>query len=167
MRAFEVPKPEGARAFEVVGIPLGEPGFYVVELASPRLGSALLGDARTRYVATAALVTNLAVHLAWGREASLVWVTTLDRAEPVAGAAVRISDYGTGAALWEGATGADGIARVPAGALPDPHGWSYCGDSSSHPLFASARTPDALGFTASSWNRGIAPGDFGLETARW
>src|SRR5262249_36012354 len=66
IRDFSVPKPEGARAFEVVGIPLGQPGFYVVELASPRLGAALLGDTRTRYVATATLVTNLAVHFEWG-----------------------------------------------------------------------------------------------------
>jgi len=35
------------------------------------------------YVPTAALVTNLAVHFKKGREASLVWVTTLDQAEPV------------------------------------------------------------------------------------
>src|SRR5262245_28759828 len=62
-RSFTVPKPGGAREFEVVGIPLGDPGFYVVELASPRLGAALLGEDRPRYVATAALVTNLAVHL--------------------------------------------------------------------------------------------------------
>ena len=39
---LQVPKPDGARAFEVVGIPLKKPGFYVVELASPRLGAALL-----------------------------------------------------------------------------------------------------------------------------
>ena len=26
------------RAFEVIGIPLPKPGFYVVELASPKLG---------------------------------------------------------------------------------------------------------------------------------
>ena len=35
-RAIKVPKPGGARAFEVVGIPLKQPGFYVVELASPQ-----------------------------------------------------------------------------------------------------------------------------------
>ncbi len=31
------------RPFEVVGIPLPEPGFHVVEIASPMLGAALLG----------------------------------------------------------------------------------------------------------------------------
>ncbi len=39
------PSPLGARAFEVVGIPLKQPGFYVVELASPKLGEALLAGA--------------------------------------------------------------------------------------------------------------------------
>src|SRR5262249_34281688 len=144
VRAFEVPKPAGARAFEVVGIPLEKPGFYVVEFASPRLGAALLGDGRTRYVATAALVTDLAVHLEWGRAAPLVWVTTLDGGEPVAAAHVQISDSCTGTRRWEGETGGDGIARVPSGALPDPRrsGWPglRCGEfETEHPLFASAR----------------------------
>lgn len=38
---FAVPKPNGSKAFEVVGIPLAGPGFYVVELASPRPGRGL------------------------------------------------------------------------------------------------------------------------------
>ena len=45
----------------MIGIPLKTPGFHVVEIASPRLGQALLGEARPRYVATTALVTNLSV----------------------------------------------------------------------------------------------------------
>jgi len=167
MREFSVPKPAGARAFEVVGIPLAGPGFYVVELASPRLGAALLGDTRTRYVATATLVTNLAVHLEWGRESSLVWVTTLDRAEPVADADVQISDYCSGARLWEGDTDADGLAHVPSGVLPEPHSWERCGPGSPSPLFASARAEGELGFTASFWDRGIEPDDFGLPMSRW
>ena len=36
----------------------------------------------------AALVTNLSVHFKQGRESSLVWVTTLDRAEPAPGAEI-------------------------------------------------------------------------------
>ena len=35
------------------------------------------------YVPTAAFVTNLSAHFKWGRESSLVWVTSLDKAEPV------------------------------------------------------------------------------------
>ena len=77
---------------EVIGLPLGEPGLYVVELASPKLGSALLGKPAPIFVPAAALVTNLSVHLERGREASLVWVTTLDEARPVGGAQVSIAD---------------------------------------------------------------------------
>ncbi len=67
--------PGGGKQFEVIGIPLTKPGFYVVELASPILGQALLGRKATRYVNAAALVTDMAVHFKWGREASLAWVT--------------------------------------------------------------------------------------------
>ena len=83
----------GARAFEVVGIPLKQPGFYVVELASPKLGAALLTGSHpgakggeVYHVSTAALVTNLAVHFKQGRENALAWVTALDSGTPVAGA---------------------------------------------------------------------------------
>ena len=62
---------------------LAQPGFYVVEFASPQLGRALLGRDAPRYVATAALVTNLAVHFKWGAERSLAWVTSLDTGKPV------------------------------------------------------------------------------------
>jgi len=41
LQRFTLPKPHGRRAFEVIGIPLREPGFYAVELESPRLGAAL------------------------------------------------------------------------------------------------------------------------------
>ena len=44
------------------------------------------------YVPTATLVTNLSVHFKWGTEQSVVFVTTLDAARPVAGAAVTLRD---------------------------------------------------------------------------
>jgi uncharacterized protein YfaS (alpha-2-macroglobulin family) len=160
-----LPKPLGEKEFEVVGIPLEKSGFYVVELASPKLGASLLGENKPRYVATAALVTHLAVHFKWGREASVVWVTTLDKAEPVKGAEVRIGNYCSGQQLWTGTTGEDGIARIGPDVLGKPYGYSGCEeDSGSAPLFVSARTPDDLGFTVSSWNNGILPSDFNLRT---
>ena len=116
VRQVALPAPDGgtkeARPFEVIGIPLPAPGFYVMELASQRLGAALLGKPAPMYVRTSALVTNLAVHLKVGRENGAVWVTTLDGAKPVAGADVRISDC-FGKPLWRGVTGADGVAMVP------------------------------------------------------
>jgi len=164
--AFSVPKPLGGKAFEVVGIPLTNPGFYVVELASPKLGAALLGEAKPRYVATSALVTNLAVHFKWGRESSLVWVTTLDKAEPVPRAQIRISNYCQGTLLWQGTTGPDGMAAIEGGRLPEPNDERACGawNESTPPVFVSARTADDLSFTISGWNQGIQPANFGLAT---
>ncbi|MEI7868352.1 MAG: MG2 domain-containing protein [Candidatus Methylumidiphilus sp.] len=162
--SFDLPKPEGAKAFEVVGIPLKQPGFYVVELASPRLGVALLGEDRPRYVATSALVTNLSVHFKWGRESSMAWVTTLDQAKPVADAEVRVSDFCTGAEFWRGRTGADGTAKISGtGVLPAMDSSNHCYDgASSHPLFVSARTGEDMSFVASGWSKGITPYDFQL-----
>jgi hypothetical protein len=83
-KSFTMPKPNGAKAFEVVGIPLGKPGLYIVELKSARLGSLLLGKNAPMYVPTAALVTNLSVQFKQGAANSMVWVTTLEDARPVA-----------------------------------------------------------------------------------
>ena len=124
----------------------------------------MLGDNRTRYVATAALVTNLAVHFEWGRESSLVFVTTLDAARPVADAAIRVSDSCTGQELWSGRTDRSGVARIAAG-LPEPQEWASECSGARHPLMVSARTNDDLSFTLSSWNRGIRPSDFQLPPA--
>ena len=151
--ALEIPKPEGAKAFEVVGIPLKKPGFYVVELESRRLGQALLGRDAPMYVPTAALVTDLSVHLKRGRESSLVWVTSLDSGLPEAGAKVSIADA-NGKILWRGETDAQGIARptIPADSqLPEGHPWR---------LMALAERGGDYAFTFDSWTEGIEPWRF-------
>ena len=162
--SFDLPKANGAKAFEVLGIPLKIPGFYVVELASPRLGAALLGEERPRYVATSALVTNMSVHFKWGRESSLVWVTTLDQAKPVADAEVRISDFCSGAEFWHGRTGLDGTAKITGtGVLPEVDSSNDCYEgSSSHPLFITSRSGEDMSFVVSGWSKGITPYDFQL-----
>jgi len=149
-----------SRQTEVVGIPLGGPGFYVVELASPKLGAALLGRDQTRYVVTAALVTNLAVHFKWGRESSRIWVTRLDDAAPVVGAQVAIDDYCDGTSRWRGRTGADGVAIVDE-TLGAPQSSASC-TYTQKPLMISAQTSDDFGFVVSSWDQGIRPWDFAL-----
>jgi uncharacterized protein YfaS (alpha-2-macroglobulin family) len=90
---FTMPKPGGGKAFEVVGIPLRKPGFYVVELASPKLGAGLALGKGPAYVSSAALVTNMVAHFKHGAESSLVWVTSLDKGKPVAQAQVAVRDY--------------------------------------------------------------------------
>jgi alpha-2-macroglobulin len=153
--------PSGGKDFEVVGIPLKDPGFYVVELASPMLGKALLGRPTTRYVSAAALVTNMAVHFKWGREKSLAWVTTLDGAAPVAGADIGISDSCTGKQIARGTS--DKYGRLMVNGLPDPETYGGCDENSSHPLMVSARKSGDFSFTLTAWGKGIAPGDFDLN----
>jgi len=95
----------------VIGIQLDNPGLYIVELASPRLGLSLLEKSQPMYVPTVALVTNLAVHFKWGREGSLIWVTTLDEGRPMPAAQVAVYDC-RGTALWSGVTDQQGLARI-------------------------------------------------------
>lgn len=162
---FEITRPVGGKTLEVIGIPL-EPGFHVVELASPRLGAALLGPGKTRYVAATALVTNLSVHFKWGRSGSLVFVTTLDGAKPVVDADLRIVDGCDGKPIWQGRSDRDGIARIKDG-LPKPSTWSSCESEDAHPLMISARSQGDFCFALSNWNEGITPSDFNLPLGLW
>lgn len=172
-RRLDLPRPQGGdpRPFEVVGIPM-QPGFNVVEIASPLLGQSLLdakyGANRTMYVRTSTLVTNLGVHFKLGRENALAWVTSLDQGRPVAGARVRVSTcYGTEVAT--ATTDADGVARFKD---IDPRAPACHGpDESLQAYFVSARAPDTHGgphedvaFTWSHWTRGIEPWRFNLPT---
>ncbi|HJV68291.1 MG2 domain-containing protein [Ideonella sp.] len=151
------------RPFEVVGIPLPEAGLHIVEIESPRLGRSLLDRDAPMYVRTAALVTNLGVHFKWGAVNSGVWVTTLDKAQPVADAQVQVSDC-RGEPKWQGRTNAQGFVQVDQELPPLP--WGYCnrGDdegSGENGYFVSARHLDAptgkadLAFVWSTWNQGI------------
>ncbi len=159
-RAMTLGLPGAGKDFEVVGIPLGKPGFYIVELASPTLGNALLGRNVSRYVAAGALVTNMAVHFKWGRESSLAWVTALDSGKPVAGAAVRVTDSCTGQTLSTGTSDAQGRALIGSN-LPDPETYGSC-DGDTHPLMVSARAGGDFSFTLTGWAEGIRPFDFDL-----
>ena len=153
-----------SRPFEVVGIPLPT-GFHVVEIASAKLGGSLLderyGGARTMYVRTSALVTNLGVHFKLGRENSMAWVTTLDKGEVVANARVAVSDC-NGQEIAKATTNAQGIAYLT-GLSPDP---ARCGgDNGGNAYFVSARAADDLAFTWSDWHKGIEPWRFNVPTS--
>jgi hypothetical protein len=167
-RAIKVPKPGGARAFEVVGIPLKQPGFYVVELASPKLGAALLADPQSKakpiyHVSAGALVTNLAVHFKHGRESSLVWVTALDSGEPVARAAVSVQDC-DGKEHWRGVTDSHGVARILA-ALPERRMLPGCLNDYDRQYVVLARSGQDVSFVLSDWNEGITRWRFNLPVA--
>lgn len=179
VKDFKVPKPLGARAFEVVGIPLKDPGLYIVELESTILGSSLLGSQSPMYVPTAVLVTNLSVHFKQGRESSLVWVTTLDTGQPVKDASVTVLDCRE-KILWEGKTDVNGIARIEGSMLPIkelPH-CRYDIDHRDYPqmgalgslgggLFIVAQTSDDMAFVHSSWDDGIEPWRFQLPESSY
>ncbi len=160
---------DGVWPFEVVGIPLPDPGFYVVELESQKLGASLLGKPQPMYVRTSALVTNLAVHVKLGRANGAVWVTRLDNAKPVAGADVRVSNC-EGTQLWQGKTDANGVAVMPP--LEDAcasRPYNEANADSINGLFVSARKTDEKGradmaFALSSWNDGIESWRFNLPT---
>ncbi|WP_395707171.1 hypothetical protein [Casimicrobium huifangae] len=57
-QSLPLPKPGGPKEFEVVGLPLAEPGLHVVEAESTALGNSLLEKKGAMYVRTMALVTK-------------------------------------------------------------------------------------------------------------
>ena len=92
--------------FVGIGLSMISVGFCSSPL---QLGAALLAKPKPMYVRTGVLATNLGVHIKHGRDSSAVWVTTLDKAQPVEGAEVQISEC-HGKLLWQGKTNAQGIA---------------------------------------------------------
>ena len=161
------------RATEVIGIPLPQRGYHVVEVESRILGNALLATRAPMYARTGALVTNLGVHFKRGRSSSLVWVTTLDRGRPVAAARVAVNDC-NGKPLWNGTTDANGLARIERGFEDGDDDKCLSTDG----LFVTARSNDAQGqaqrqgqgedlsFVFSRWSRGIESWRFNIATAR-
>ncbi len=179
-REFAMPKPNGAKAFEVMGIPLKSPGFYVVELASKRLGQDLLDTDASMYVPTIALVTGLAVHFKKGNQNSLIWVTELESAKPVPDATVAIADC-NGKELWYGATDARGLAMVTGVAAlnalprcdrssdehPDPDAFSDQTvpiNELDSGVMVTARKGADFSFVHSSWRQGIEAWRFHLPS---
>ncbi|MCP1118138.1 alpha-2-macroglobulin family protein [Robbsia andropogonis] len=153
------------RPFEVIGIPLQKPGFYVLELASGALGRSLLAAPKDMYVRTAVLVTNLSVHFKRGRDNSLVWVTSLDKGLPVPNATVRVSDC-NGDELALGVTDAQGLYRIDA-SLANKRTCAYRNGVDG--LFVSARIDDPktgpdMAFVRADWNRGIESWRFDVPT---
>ncbi|HZV93371.1 MAG TPA: MG2 domain-containing protein, partial [Caldimonas sp.] len=149
-----------ARPFEVIGIPLPQPGYHVVEIESLRLGQSLLDKRAPMFVRTGVLVTNLGVHFKLGRENSLVWVTSLDRGKPVEGADVAVNDC-FGKPLWNGRTDAKGLAVV-ARALDAS--FDHCPADGGY--FVTAHRRGDVAFVFSTWQKGIESWRFNVPTAR-
>ncbi len=151
-QSLPLPKPGGPKEFEVVGLPLAEPGLHVVEAESTALGNSLLEKKGAMYVRTMALVTNLAVHVKTGSGGAFVWVTHLNDASVVPDATVRIRDC-KGVELAAGKTDRDGTARLTPKATKNKE---------SCPSFVFAQAGDDIAFTRSDWTRGIESWRFNL-----
>lgn len=160
-QAFSIPKPNGPREFELIGIPLPKTGFHVVEVSSLALGTSLLGSNKKMYVAAGALVTNLSVHTKLGRENSMIWVTELNTGKPVAGARVSVRTC-SGSEVASGTTKADGTAVLEGLSASKAPG---CSDDLAYGsgYFTFAKKGDDFSFAHSSWSEGLEPWRFGVN----
>ncbi|WAC72589.1 MG2 domain-containing protein [Roseateles sp. SL47] len=155
-----------ATEMEVVGVPLRQPGYHVLEVASPRLGNSLLDPPATMYVRTGVLVTNLGIHFKLGRDNSMAWVTTLDSGRPAPNAKVAVYDC-AGRSLWTGKTDESGVAHIDRPSLSQRTERECVAE---YGLYVTARLeqsgqPEDFTFLFSNWSRGIEPWRFNLPTA--
>ncbi len=99
-------------------------------------------------------VTNLAISVKDSPQNTLIWVTRLDNAAPVAGARVSIVKP-DGQAMWTGTTAADGVAIAPQTRLRDPRKWY------EFAFLVMAEKDGDIAYVGSDWNDGILPWEFG------
>jgi uncharacterized protein YfaS (alpha-2-macroglobulin family) len=156
---FELPKPNGKEAFEVVGIPLEGKGLHVIELESPKLGSSLIESKHPMLVHSTVLVTNLAVHFKLGEGQTLTWVTQLSDGKPVSGAEVKIY-RGDGVVLGSGKTDLNGLLKIE----KEPAHWKAENKSSRNELYAFATKGDDFAFVSTDWTKGLEPWRFSLSS---
>ncbi len=152
-QTIPLPKPGGAKEFEVVGLPLAEPGLHVIEAESTALGASLLEKKGSMFVRSMALTTNLAVHTKTSSGNAFVWVTRLSDATVVADATVRVRSC-KGIEIASGKTDKDGVAKF---SFRDGRRSNEC------PQFIFAQSGDDISFTRSDWTRGIESWRFNLS----
>ncbi len=109
--------------------------------------------------------------------ASLVWVTTLDKGEPVKEAEVTVRDC-TGKKQWQGKTDENGVARINV-SLPTGKNLPRCVEKGQDEeylpalsgiqsgFFIFAKTQKDLTFTHSTWNEGIETWRFNVPSAAY
>jgi alpha-2-macroglobulin len=165
IQSFPLPKPLPDRETEVIGIPLKQAGFHVVEVASPKLGESLMEKKTPYHVHAAALVTNMAVHFKQGRESSLVWITALDNGKPVEGADIVVRDC-KGEKYAQGKSDKDGILRIEKD-LPEINSLPGCMDRWDRQYYVTAYRDGDFSFVLSNWNEGISSWRFNLYQNRW
>jgi uncharacterized protein YfaS (alpha-2-macroglobulin family) len=156
-KIFQLKKPNGPKAFEVMGIPAEKPGFYLVEIESPKLGESLIQKKGSYFIKSAALVTNMVVHFKAGRESSAAWVTSLDKGEPVADALVSIRNC-NGEVRASGKSNKQGMVKFASiygmGSFPSCKMDKIWSEYASGYYVVAEKEGDFT-FTHSSWNSGI------------
>ena len=110
------------------------------------------GDTRASIVQ----VTNLGITVKDSPQNTLLFVTRLDTGAPVGGARVALVQRDN-KAFWTGTTTADGIAVAPRTPLRDARNWDRFA------FVATAEKDGDVAYTASDWNEGVMPWDFGLS----
>src|SRR5581483_4970557 len=116
--------------------------------------------------ATLVQVTNLGISVKDSPQNTLVFVTRLDDATPVAGAQVSIRTADN-KVFWTGATDARGIAVAASTDLridrakekPDEYEGDWQAISDLHFIVTAEKDGD-VAYAASNWNQGIGPWDF-------
>lgn len=152
-----LPRQLGAKEFEVVGLPV-QGGAYIHEVESRYLGASLIENKAPMYVSALSIVTNLGVHLRTGKDESLVWVTAMDKAQPVANADVAVYDCGRATLVWQGRTDAQGLAR-----FPTPKEFSDYSSECMSRFAVIARSGGDRGLVLPGWNDGIESWRFNLS----
>jgi uncharacterized protein YfaS (alpha-2-macroglobulin family) len=112
-------------------------------------------------------VTNLGVTVKDSPQNTLVFVTRLDNAAPVAGAKVSIVNRDN-SLHWSGTTGSDGVAIGPGIPFVERR---YTGEQDyaewERPNFLVLAEKDGdVAYVADNWNEGIEPWEFGLPFNR-
>lgn len=166
IQTFQLKKPNGAKAFEVVGIPLKKPGFYIAQVESPKLGESLKKDKSSYYAITSALVTNMVVHFKTSFDSSMAWVTSLDKGQPVAGALVTIRDC-NGNIIKTANSDKSGIANFGLVERFQTNKEFNCNPNGKYAhyrrgYYVIAEKGEDFTFTHSSWDNGIEPYRFNL-----
>ena len=132
-------------------------------------GASIPNARRSVQAARASLVqvTNLGVTVKDSPQNTLVFVTRLDNAAPVAGAKVSIVNRDN-SIHWSGTTGADGVATGPGIPYRERR---YTGEEDyaewQKPDFVVLAEKDGdIAYVGSNWNEGIEPWDFGVNFNR-
>jgi uncharacterized protein YfaS (alpha-2-macroglobulin family) len=120
-------------------------GIAYVEVESP----SLYEKGKFEKLSTLLQVSSLGVSAKWSKENSLVFVSRLKDASPVANATVRV--YQGGKLLWSGNTNPNGVAEI-----------AKTIDVNGAPIYAFALFEKELAYTTSGWDYGIEPYRFGL-----